>query len=61
MLKLKDICDVEVKFAQVVHEKWQSEAYGLKACSIHYNEKDLEELKLKIILKQANVCCSELK
>lgn len=61
MLKLKDICDVDVQFSEIIYEKWQSDVYGLKACSIKYNEKDLEELKLKIILKQANVCCSELK
>lgn len=57
MLNKNEICKSEVEFGDVVYEKWQSEAYGLKACKINYNTELMEDLKLKKFLKEINFCC----
>lgn len=56
---LNRYCTSKEDFANTVYEKWQAEVYGLLACPIKYTEKLIEELKLKIILKEFNVCCEE--
>lgn len=57
MLSIKEVCKTDMEFGDLVHEKWQSEAYGLKACKINYSVDLIEELKLKKFLKEINFCC----